>query len=212
LQSWESPLISHRAAPPGFYRVLPPIKYSWEDAHSWETPSPGILPFRVPAQGSHQSYFVHMFYLAYINIILLARSKSVTAKMLEIKYKRNTRPCGTSNAFDPAKRGPKRTRIELTMLDFRSRGKRACQPSRGLMGMIAPSFSGTRDTHCSPQAHPFASRLGDTQVSQGLALINILFTNMYLGSDTTPVSLGVSPVALTPGWGGGRNPYCACYR
>ena len=108
LQSWESSLISHRAAPPGFYQALPPIKYAWEDAHPWETPS----------QGSHHSYFVYIFYLAYISIILLARSKSVATKIFEIKYEKNARPCGTPNACDPAKRGLEWPRIELTMLDF----------------------------------------------------------------------------------------------
>jgi len=73
-----------------------------------------------------------------------------------------------------------------------------------LMGLIATSFLGTRDTWCSPRAHPFASRLGVVQVSQGLALLNIYYTNMYLGSDTTLVSPGASPVTLTPGGGGGN--------
>jgi len=79
------------------------------------------------------------------------------------------------------------------MLDFRPRGKRA-----------APSFLGTRGTRCSPWAHPFASRLGVTQVNRGLALIGILSINMYLGSDTILVSPGASPVTLAPGGGGGN--------
>ena len=40
------------------------------------------------------------------------------------------------NAVDPAKCGLKRTRIELTMLNFRPGAKR-CQPPRALMGLIA---------------------------------------------------------------------------
>jgi len=92
------------------------------------------------------------------------------------------------------------------MLNFRPEGERAHQPTRGLMGLIATSFLGTRGTRCLSQAHPFTSRLGDTQVSQGLALINILFTNMYLGSETTLALPGVSLVALTPGWGRGQKP------
>jgi len=72
-------------------------------------------------------------------------------------------------------------------------------------GLIATSFLGTCDTRYSPRAHPFASRLGDTQVRQGLALVIILSTNMmYLGYDITPVSPGASPVTLTPGGGGGN--------
>ena len=69
------------------------------------------------------------------------------------------------------------------------------------MGLIAPSSLGTCGMRCSSRAHPFASRLGVTQVSRGLALVNILSTNMYLGSDTIPVSPGASPVTLAPGVG-----------
>ena len=45
-------------------------------------------PFRVPAQGSQHSYFDRILYLAYIIIILLARSKSAATKMFEIKYEK----------------------------------------------------------------------------------------------------------------------------
>jgi hypothetical protein len=93
-------------------------------------------------QGSHHPYFVHMLYLAYINIILLACSKSAATKMFEIKYEKNTRPCKTSAAVDPAKRGRKRVRIERETLDFRPGAKRASQLIRGLMGLIATSFLG----------------------------------------------------------------------
>ena len=60
----------------------------------------------------------HIFYLAYITIILLAHSKSVRIKICEIKYLKNATLCNTLNMVDPAKRGAKRTRIELAMLDF----------------------------------------------------------------------------------------------
>jgi len=72
-------------------------------------PSP---PSWVPTGGFHHPYFVHMFYLAYITTSLLARSKSVTTKMFEIKSEKNTRPCRMSIAADLAKRGVKRVRIE----------------------------------------------------------------------------------------------------
>ena len=111
-------------------------------------------PFRVPTRGFHHSYFVHMLYLAYITIILLARSKSAAAKMFEIKYIKNTRPCKTLTAVDPAKRGLKRARTEREMLDFRPGGKRAHQLTRGLIGLIATSLLGTRGTRCSPWAAP----------------------------------------------------------
>ena len=79
---------------------------------------------------------------------------------------------------------------------------------RGLMGLIAPSFLGTRGTRCSSRAHPFASRLGVTQVNQGLALSYIYYTNICLEHETTLGSPGASPATLTPG-GGGGNPLIA---
>jgi len=75
-----------------------------------------------------------MFNLAYINISLLARSKSVTIKKCEIKYEKITEICKVPTATDPAKRGLKRTGIELTMLNFRLGGKASIASSpRGLM-------------------------------------------------------------------------------
>ena len=56
---------------------------------------------------------------------------------------------------------------------------------------------------------PFLSHLGATQVSQGLALLYIMSTNMYLGFDTILVSSGVSLVTLTSG-GGGKKMLVAC--
>ena len=84
-------------------------------------------PSGIPTQGSLWLYFVRIFYLAYIIIVFLAGSKSVTTKISEIKYEKNTIACKTSDAVDPAKRGVERTLIELTMLDFRPGAKRTCQ-------------------------------------------------------------------------------------
>ena len=50
--------------------------------------------------------------------ILLAGSKSVCAKMFEIKFKKNTTLCQLQNAVDSTKRNVKQVRIRLTMLDF----------------------------------------------------------------------------------------------
>jgi len=64
--------------------------------------------------------------------------------MCEIKYIKNTSPWRTSNAVDPAKCGLKRTRIERDMLNFYPEETRACRSPRGLMGLMATSFLGTR--------------------------------------------------------------------
>ena len=59
-----------------------------------------------------------------------------------------------------------------------------------------------------PSSHrgctPFPSRLGPTQVSQGLALVGTNCSNMHLRFDTVLVSSGPSWATLTPG-GGGRG-------
>jgi hypothetical protein len=89
----------------------------------------------MPTRGSLQLYFVHIFYLAYIIIILLAHSKSVTINICENKYIYNTRPCRTLRAVDPAKRGLERTNIEPAMLDFRPGAKRACQLTAQIDGI-----------------------------------------------------------------------------
>jgi hypothetical protein len=140
LQSWESPLISHHAAPPGFHRALPPSNIPGRMPTRGKSLPQASSPFRIPAQGPHHSYFVCMFYLAYINIILLARSKSAATKMFKIKYKENTNPCRMPNSCDPAKFGLKRTNIEPTTLDFRPRAKRAGQLTRELIRLMVFPF------------------------------------------------------------------------
>jgi hypothetical protein len=87
-------------------------------------------PLASPPAGSppgwpHHSKFINIFVLAYISIILLAGSKSVTTKICENKYEKNTTECRTSNARDPAKRDAERMRIEQGMLDFRAAAERA---------------------------------------------------------------------------------------
>jgi hypothetical protein len=165
----------------------------------WEILSPCVIPFRIPTQGSLQLYFVHMFYLAYIIVILLARSKSVTINICENKSEKNTRPCRTPRAVDPARRGLERTNTEPTMLDFRPGAKRACQLiARGLMGLIATSFLGTRGHPCShPGCSSFPSYLGTIVVSWGLALVYTNYSIIYLGFETIFGSPGTSPGTLT---------------
>jgi hypothetical protein len=89
------------------------------------------FPWHHPLRNTHPGGSSnHIFYLAYIITILLAHSKSVRIKICEIKYLKNATLCKTSNAVDPAKRGAKRTRIELAMLDFRPDEKRALPAHR----------------------------------------------------------------------------------
>jgi hypothetical protein len=179
----------------------------------WEILSPCVIPFRIPTQGSLQSYFVHMFYLAYIIIILLADSKSVTAEICENKSEKNTRPCRTPRAVDPAKRVLERTNIELAMLDFRPGAKRACQLTAQIDGIDRAFLFGNARLPCSRQGcSPFPSRLGTIVVSWSLALIGANYFIVYLGIDTAPESSGAGAATLTPGWGGYKTPYCASYR
>jgi len=56
-----------------------------------------------------------MSYLAYINIVLLAGSKRVTAKMGRIKLKKYSSPCRLSTTINAAKQGTKWIQIELAM-------------------------------------------------------------------------------------------------
>ena len=107
---------SHHASSLGFPVHSLPSIYYWEDYQAWELPS----PFPGTRRGSRRFYFIHMFYLAYITIVLLTGSEYAVAKICEIKIEKNTNPCCLSAAVDPAKCGPKRVCIELAMLDFRT--------------------------------------------------------------------------------------------
>jgi hypothetical protein len=140
----------HHMSFPGF----PPSKHCWEDDQPWEMQSQASLPSGYPPGWSHYPYLVNIFWLAYLSIILLVHSKSAATKMFEIKYEKNTRPCRTSAAFDPAKRGLKRVRNEREMLDFRPGSKRASQPIRGLIGLIATSFFGNARPAGVPTGSP----------------------------------------------------------
>jgi len=149
LRSWESSLIPHHAAPPGFHRALSPSNIPGRMLARGKPLPQASSPFRVPTQGSRHSYVVHMLYLAYINMILLACSKSAATKMFEIKYEKNTRHCGTLTAFNPAKCALKRMRIELIMLNFCSRAKRAYQLTRELIGLMEFPFQEYARHPCS---------------------------------------------------------------
>jgi hypothetical protein len=145
-------------------------------------------PFRMPARGSSQSHFVHIFYLAYIIIILLARSKSVTINICENKYIKNTRTCRTLRPVDPAKRGLERTNIESTMLGFRPGAKQVCQLTARIDRIDRTFLFGNVRLPCSRRGcSPFPSRLGVAQVSRGLALVRTNCFIVHLGFDTTPV-------------------------
>jgi len=69
--------------------------------------------------------------------------------MFEIKYEKNTRLCGTPNAYGPAKRDRERTRIERDMLDFRPGAKRACQLTARIDGIDRTFLFGNGAAACS---------------------------------------------------------------
>jgi hypothetical protein len=145
--------VSRHHSPPlassGFFARPPPINTFWEDARLWEIPSLGHTPFRMTARGSRHLHFVHIFYLSYIIVILLARSKSVRINICEIKYSKNIKPCRTPRAIDPAKRDLKRTNIELAILGFCSGTKRACQLTARIDGIDRNSLFGNARSPCS---------------------------------------------------------------
>ena len=116
---WDFLYFRHHAAPLGSPPVRSPFKMFWEDARSWETIPPAILPSGYLPGWLHQSELINIFVLPYIIVILSARLKSMTVKKCEIKCGKNTIPCEMSATVDPAKRDFEWTRIELTMLNFR---------------------------------------------------------------------------------------------
>jgi hypothetical protein len=166
-RSWELSYFRHHAAPLGF--PSGPLSHQTHSGRMLAVGnhSPGILPSGYPPGWLNQSELINIFVLPYIIIILSAHSKSMTIKKCEIKYEKNTIPCETSAAVDPAKRDFERTRIELTMLDFRPGSERAL-PAHGGRPIAFPFWEcGLR--HHSPGS-PFALRLRATRVSRGLAL------------------------------------------
>ena len=86
--------------------------------------------------------------------------------MFEKKIEKNTIPCRISHEIDPTKRGIERSIIELAMLDFRPRIKRALPAHRDRWDWSRLPFWEQRDIQGSPQdPAPFPSCLGTTQVS-----------------------------------------------
>ena len=74
------------------------------------------------------------------------------------------------------------------------------------MGLIAPSFLGTRGLPCSPQVCPSPrSQQRATKVSRTLAPLDTNYFNVYLGVETNFWSPGTSPVTLAPRVGGGAE-------
>ena len=104
--------------------------------------------------------------LAYISIISLGGSKSVTTNICEIKYEKTTIPCRMSNPNDPAKRGCERTRIEQDMLDFRAAARQACQLIPRIDGIDRDFLFGNDvASWFAPRVHPlplaFGKRTGE---------------------------------------------------
>ena len=76
----------------------------------------------------------------------------------------------------------------------------------GLIGLITPSFSGTRGLPCSPQVCPSPrSQQQATKVSRTLAPLDTNYFNVYLGVETNFWSPGTSLVTLAPRVGGGAE-------
>ena len=142
-----------------------------------------------------------MFYLAYINVILLASPKRVPSGNCEIKIEKVPPPA--------------RSQLQSIPLNATRNGRE--------LGWQCPIFERTLPAHharligfpfwecaASPThawVHPFASRLGATQLTRALALIGMYYTNIHLGYETLFGSPGAVPGTLSSRVGGvGINP------
>jgi hypothetical protein len=86
---------------------------------------PGVPPL------VFRSYFLFILY----NHDFIGLFENCRINICKIKYLKNTRPCKTSRAVDPAKRDLKRTNIELAMLDFRPGQSEQCQLTARIDGI-----------------------------------------------------------------------------
>ena len=68
-------------------RSLPSIP-SQEDDCPWKPLPPAPLPSRAPTGWFHHSYFIHIFYFAYITDTLLAHSKCGMIEICEIEIEK----------------------------------------------------------------------------------------------------------------------------
>ena len=88
------------------------------------------------------------------------------------------------------------------MLNFCPGGKRASQLTARIDGIDRTFLFGNgAASGVRPRCSPFPSCLGAAQVSWGLALLLIYYSNIYLEFKTTPGSFGESLATLTPGFG-----------
>ena len=88
------------------------------------------------------------------------------------------------------------------MLNFCPGGKQASQLTTQIDGIDRTFLFGNgAASGVCPRCSPFPSCLGATQVSWGLALLLIYYSNMYLKFKMTPGSFGESLATLTPGFG-----------
>ena len=96
------------------------------------------------------------------------------------------------------------------MLNFCPGGKQASQLTARIDGIDRTFLFGNgAASGVRPRCSPFPSCLGATQVSWGLALLLIYYSNMYLKFKTTPGSFGESLATLAPGFGG-KKPLISC--
>ena len=170
--------------------TLPSILF-WEDDQAWEMLSQASSPSGCSLRWTHHPYLVNIFLSAYLSIILLADSKIVHTKMFINKF-RKMLPCVGHQMHEiPLKMTQNGQELsELCSIFVLEESEHPSSPRR-LMGLMAPSFLGTaRHPGFAPGCSPFPSCLGATQVSGGLALSFIYYSDMYLKFKVTPGSFG----------------------
>ena len=136
---------------------------------------PGIPTSGYPPGWSHCPYLVNIFWLAYLSIILVVGPKSVTAKMLKLNLKKIPGPAERKSRPIPPNAASNGQELseKCSIFALRQRGMPA--HLRELMGLIAPSFLGTRGTRCSPRVAPippaFRGHTGKSGLSPFIYLI-----------------------------------------
>ena len=133
--------------------------------------------------------------------------------MSEIKSGKIPAPAGHRTWSIPLKTGSNGQELSEIRSIFVRDVSEHCQLTVWIDGIDRNFLFGNGRPPCShPGSSPFPSFLGATQVSQGLALVHTNCYIVYLDFETTLGRFGEGFVSLTPGWWGGKTPYCSCYR